>query len=452
MTGLAAATEPFAVADELTCYYDHPGEPANVHVEVGLPGRLDQDALRAAAAALLGAEPGLRARRASASPWQRRFRWEFAARPDADPVQAASYAGQADLDRQRDAFLSVPPPLDTAPPFLLLLASGPGGDCLLLNAHHARFDGLACLRLLTDLGTAYGRATGAGPAGTGQADSAAPGKPGHGRQEADAARSVGPWPGRPRPARGPGGPATRIAPGQGLGGRPRTPGYGAFLLTWEGSGLASAARGAGASVNDALITALMLTVTDWNASRRPAAGPGLIRITMPVGDRAQGGPDGAWANRSRLTAVAARVGAGAEPAALLAEVAAQTAAAKRREGPQVGVFSRALTAAPAPAAVKHAALRSAVRIAGPVVCDTALLSNLGPVEPPVFGDLPASQVWFSTSAHLPRGLSVGAVSSAGRLRLTFRYRRALLSAADAADFAGRYGKALDQLASSKAGN
>ncbi len=113
-------------------------------------------------------------------------------------------------------------------------------------------------------------------------------------------------------------------------------------------------------------------------------------------------------------------------------------------------MSRALTAVPCPAAVKNAALRAGLRAAGPVLCDTALLSNLGQVPPPAFGDLSASEVWFSTSAHLPRGLSVGAASSAGRLRLTFRYRHALLSGADAADFAGRYGKALDQLVSAKA--
>jgi NRPS condensation-like uncharacterized protein len=228
------------------------------------------------------------------------------------------------------------------------------------------------------------------------------------------------------------------------------------LRSWDSQELAGAARGSGASVNDVLITALMLTIADWNASRRPAgrglAGrPGLIRITMPVGDRLQAGPGGAWANRSRLAVVAARVAAGADPALVLAEVARQTTLAKRRQGLQVDAVSRALTAAPIPAEVKRVALRAALRIAGPALCDTALLSNLGPVEPPSFAGLTASQVWFSTSAHLPRGLSVGAVSAAGQLRLTFRYRRALLSAADAAEFGGRFALALDRLAPAKAG-
>jgi NRPS condensation-like uncharacterized protein len=446
-----AATAPFAVADELTCYYDRASEPANVHLEVRLPGRLDRDALRAATAALLEAEPGLRARRASSSGWRRRYRWEFPDRADADPVHVAGYTGQADLDRQRDAFVSMPPPLDAAPPFLLLLASGPDGDRLLLNAHHARFDGLACLRLLTELGALYGRLAGdfwpdENP------DNRAGSRPGPGAADspdrlAAPGQSVLTHASGRRVAR-----IVRIAPGEGLGAiaRPGRPGYGTCLLSRESQELADAARAAGASVNDMLLTALMLTIAGWNASRRPAGRSGLIRITMPVGERVPGGTAGVWANRSRLAAVAAHAAAGTQPAVLLAEVSRQATLAKRRQGPQVDAVSRALTAAPLPAGVKQLALRAALRVAGPAFCDTALLSNLGQVEPPPFAGLPATQVWFSTSAHMPRGLSVGAVSSAGVLRLTFRYRRALLSAADAAGFAARFGTALDQLAPAKA--
>jgi hypothetical protein len=448
------ATEPFAVADELTCYYDRPGEPANVHLEVRLPGRVDQDLLRASVAALLDAEPGLLARRAGCGRWQRRYRWEFPARPDADPLLVSAYADQPELDRQRDAFVSLPPPLDSAPPFLLLLASGPYGDHLLLNAHHARFDGLACVRLLAELGAAYGRQAGGPPAagrhhGPGAGGDGHPGAARHDLRE-PAGRPDRPGQGsRPgRPAWRLTGPVTRIAAGEGLDRRQAAPGYGACLLTCEGRAVADAARGAGASVNDVLITALMLTIADWNASRQPSARPatpGLIRITMPVGDRAQAGPGGAWANRSRLAAVAARPGAGTGAAALLAEVARQTAVAKRAQGPQVDAVSSMLTALPWPAVAKHRALRAALRIAGPALCDTALFSNLGQVAPPAFGDLTACEIWFSTSAHMPRGLSAGAVSSGGRLRITFRYRRALLSATDAVEFACRYAHALDQL-------
>jgi hypothetical protein len=51
---------------------------------------------------------------------------------------------------------------------------------------------------------------------------------------------------------------------------------------------------------------------------------------------------------------------------------------------------------------------------------------------------------------MPRGLSLGAVSVGGRLQLTFRYRRALFTGADAADFVGRYAKVLDQFTGQEA--
>jgi NRPS condensation-like uncharacterized protein len=92
-------------------------------------------------------------------------------------------------------------------------------------------------------------------------------------------------------------------------------------------------------------------------------------------------------------------------------------------------------------------LRLALRTAGPLLCDTSLVSNLGVVGPPQFGAATATDMWFSTSAHMPRGLSVGAVTVGGRLHLCLRYRRALLSEPSAARFAGLYATALGNLTS-----
>lgn len=425
--------ERFAVPDELTCYYDRPAEPANVHLEAHIPGRLDEAAVRASVRAVLTSEPGLRARRARTGRWRRSYYWEFPQDPDGDPVGTATHADEAELDRQRDVFLSQSPSLDTSPPLLFLLTSGPGGDCLILNAHHARFDGLSCLRLLRKVAQEYGaRAAEARPGASGPPESERP--------RLLEQRAAAPASGIRPTARTRARTIARIAPGQG---RPRSlPGYGAYLLTWDGLAVADSLRSAGASVNDLLITALMITISDWNDSR--VGHRGQIRITMPVGDRAQAGRDGQWANRSRLTAVAARVPAGTLGPELLDEVAQQTRYAKEHPGPQTDLFSRALAAAPVPVAVKHGLLRTALRVAGPLLCDTSLVSNLGVIEAPAFGASTASQVWFSTSAHMPRGLSLGSVTACGRLRLTFRYRHALFSDADAAEFAGRYAKVLDQ--------
>ena len=166
---------------------------------------------------------------------------------------------------------------------------------------------------------------------------------------------------------------------------------------------------------------------------------------MPVGDPAQAGSHGRWANASRLASVTARVAPGAMAVDLLADVAAQTRYAKEHAGPQVDVFCRSLAAAPIPVVIKDRVLRTALGLGGSFLCDTCLVSNLGVIEPVRFGEEPASQHWFSTFAHMPRGLSLGALTAAGVLHLTFRYRRALLSDQAAADFAARYAEALHRL-------
>jgi hypothetical protein len=55
-------------------------------------------------------------------------------------------------------------------------------------------------------------------------------------------------------------------------------------------------------------------------------------------------------------------------------------------------------------------------------------------------------MWFSAAAHMPRGLSVGAITVGGRLQLCFRYRNALFDQAAADDFAAEYARALSALA------
>jgi hypothetical protein len=116
---------PFGIADELSCYYDAPAEPCNVHVEVRVPGNLDSRALRDATAAALAAQPRALVRRAPGA-WWRRYAWEVPGQPDCDPVTTAAWAGEDELARVRARFLSAAPPLRSSPPLRILLAAGPG--------------------------------------------------------------------------------------------------------------------------------------------------------------------------------------------------------------------------------------------------------------------------------------------------------------------------------------
>jgi NRPS condensation-like uncharacterized protein len=332
---------------------------------------------------------------------------------------------EADLDESRERFMAAAPPLDRSPPFRLLLARGPGRDSLILNAHHAAFDGRSCLRLLRLIAERYD-ATGlpAAPAGAPfqtriprLAKTGSPGRAGH-------------------PVRR----NSRIAPRHADGHRTRrAPGYGFALLGWPGVPAVPAA-GAGeprVTVNDLLIAALIRAVQEWNAAAGRA--PGRVLISMPVDAREPGRGD-EIGNLSRLCTVTVEP---SEPGPLAWAVAAQTGPAKRKPGPAVGAALMAAARAPLPTPVKRRAIRLAVRTVGRLRCDTSLLSNLGNVaEPPRFGSLAPERMWFSTTAHMPRGLSVGAVTVGGRLQVCLRYRHALFDFAAARDFVALYAAAL----------
>jgi NRPS condensation-like uncharacterized protein len=424
---------PFGVVDELNCYFDAPAEPNNVHVEIWLPGRLDPGRLRDAVAAALAAEPRAGVRRARGGWWRRGYAWECPPRSDEDPVSTVTWRTETDLDKSRERFMAAAPPLDRSPPFRLLLARGPGRDSLILNAHHAAFDGRSCLRLLRLIAERYDAGTEASPP---LAEGASPGgalpelSPG-----AAAWRGVA---GRERRAvrRN-----ARIAPRHADGHRTRrAPGYGFALLGWPGVPAVPAAAGSGeprVTVNDLLIAALIEAVREWNAAAGRA--PGRVLISMPVDARGPG-QDDEIGNLSRLCTVTADP----SEADLLASVAAQTGLAKRNAGPPVSAALTAAARVPLPTPVKRRAVRLAVRTVGRLRCDTSLVSNLGVVsEAARFGSLAPERMWFSTTAHMPRGLSVGAITVGGRLQVCFRYRHALLDSAAARDFVALYAAALE---------
>jgi len=425
MTGI-----PFAVVDELSCYFDSAAEPNNVHLEAWLPGHLDPGRLRAAVATVLSSQPRARVRQAPRRWWHRGYAWETpaeTARPS-DIVSVTCWRSDADLDSARARFLATAPPLDRSPPFRLLLATGPDRDSVILNAHHAAFDGQSCLRLLRLIADQY-------------SDAAARSEDG-----ARGARRIPAEPGKRTAKNAASRRAARISPRHGDSRRQRHAlGYGFHLLAWpDVPPTPRPETGPRATVNDVLVAALIETIRQWNSNASPRH---PIRISVPADARPPGLAD-ELGNLSRLCTVT--VSAGAAPstgAPLLSTVAEQTRDAKRQPGPQVGDALAAVAKAPLPAAAKRPLLRLAVRCLGRLVSDTSLLSNLGNViAPPRFGQLTPSRMWFSTSAHMPRGLSVGAITVEGRLHLCFRYRRALFDDTAAARFAAGYATALTVLA------
>ncbi|HEY2549398.1 MAG TPA: hypothetical protein VGI64_02345 [Streptosporangiaceae bacterium] len=447
LTALAGPAR-LTVADELSCYYDTAAEPNNVHLEARPATRLDEQALRAAVLRVLAAHPRARARLVPGRPWQRPA-WEFPPHPEAAVLRSASWADEDELACIREQFLGQAPSLRSSPPVTFLLATGPDEDVVLLKANHAALDGMSCLTLLRDVARCYrGLPVAAEPTLAGDhapavdelRDGAAVSQPGASGRPRAAPSPAGARhsPGR-RPRR-----AARIA-GQRAAAHRRpergTDGYGVVLTQ---AAVPLPARPSAATVNDVMIAALIVAISRWNAAR--GAEHGLIRITVPI-DARPAGQARATGNLSRLSAVSALpVTEASGLRRLLDAVAAQTVTAKQDAGPQVGGMHRLLAGLPAPAAAKKRLVRAGLRLAGPLVCDTSLLSNLGRVsDPPAFGPGEAARLWFSTSAHMPRGLSVGAVTVGDTLQLCFRYRRALFDPAAANAFAACFEQAVAAL-------
>lgn len=407
---------PFTAVDELGDYFDRRGEPNNVHLEAVIAGHLDPVRLRASVRQALVAHPMARVRRAPRGRWDRRPAWEIAAGPDVEPVDHVRWTNETELAAHRHQLMATAPTLDLAPPFRVCHATGPDEDVLVLNAHHAAFDGMSCLRLLRSIANHY----------AGRPDPV-PTDPLPAREPtSSAARSVRRRPGYRRPA--------RVAAER----SPAAPGYGFQFRTLRLR--PGAMPKPTETINDVLLASLALAIANWNA--RHAGQSGTVRITMPINTRVD--EPHALGNLSRLTVVVSDHDDLADPRRLLASTARQTVEAKRGGDRQVDALSRALVAPWLPLATKAKLVHVARRLGSALFSDTSMLSNIGVVRDPLdFGTAyPLTAMWFSTPAPMPRGLSVGAVTVHDQLRLCFRYRRALFDDDAAARFAGLFADAV----------
>jgi NRPS condensation-like uncharacterized protein len=405
---MTATLVPFTLLDELACYFDDPAEPNNIHFEVHLTGRLDPARLRAAVLDTLAAHPLARVRRGRWHGWDRRLHWEIADRPDVPPVDLVRWQDSAELAQLRRRSLDVTPSLDLAPPLRIRHAVGPEWDALIVNIHHAAMDGLSGLRLLRSIARRY-----AGRPDPVSADPLAVRVP--------AART----PKAPRSLR----PVARIAPDGGES----SPGCGFHLVSIPYHSV----HNGSSTVNDVLLAALVIAVTQWNAEHGQDAG--TVRITLPVNARVDGNER--LGNLSRLAVIAN------DPTlrgnGLLADVVRQTVAVKSTAGPQIDAFTALLAAPWLPVAVKAKLPALALRLAG-AASDTTLLSNLGAVDdPPDFGAAATvNGLWMSPPVRMPRGVAIGAATVRDQLHLCFRYRLAQFDERAAARFAATFHTAL----------
>ncbi|MFJ7073050.1 condensation protein [Streptomyces sp. NPDC098781] len=430
---------PFPVVDEVARHCLQDEEPETVHVEVHLPGRLEQGRLRAAFAEALRRHPRILVREAPGRWYRRRYEWELTAGPDVEVV-SFPVPGRDALRDARTRALTQAPPLSLSPPIRVEVVQGAGpvegseatdavgdtgagrgsgaaahrpggaqGTVLFLTINHTALDGPACLRVLATAAQIYG--------GTDNSPAAPPVR--------TTPEAPPPYEDTPsnwsRPA--------RVAPGT----PEPSPGNGLLVTDLR---LPHRPKGSPYTVNDQLMVSTALTLAHWN--REHGAEPRPLRITMPVDDRPRDAsmPIG---NGTRLVEVpfspeelAAHTPA--DMPALLHRTATRTRALKSLPRPQLGHGAALLTAPVAPVAWRAALTRGLRRAAAPWT-STTLLSNIGRIPYALdFGAEAgrAHAVWFSAPARMPRGLTVTTASTAGRLHLALRWSRSLLGHGDGA--------------------
>jgi NRPS condensation-like uncharacterized protein len=236
---------------------------------------------------------------------------------------------------------------------------------------------------------------------------------------------------------------TRIAP---QGGQPGRPGYGFVLISDTVPRPVSDGDGPRPTVNDLLVAALCLTIDRWNRARSQLSGQ--ISVTVPVNGRAAAQRWQGDGNLSWLTRVVTGPSHRADPGLLLRHVATQTRVARERgRTHRTDALSRLLATGWAPMVVKQRVARLVRGLAAPVLTDSSLVSNLGLLpEAPTFDGSGTEQLWLAPLCPMPKGLALGAVSVAGQLYLSVRYRLTLLDQAAAQDFMTCFRAALGELA------
>ena len=414
---------------------ERPQDPWSIHLELRLEGRIDENRLEAAIRHAQQLHPMARARLQPYGAGARSYTWEIPAEPGDLPLQVAGAAGDEELDALRAGLLGTSVPLQSPPGFRLLLAHHPDGDRLMMNLNHTLADGLSAFRILTSIVRHY----------AGDEDPVPDVDPLAARDLKALAGSAGTLERLERLRLFAGylvrstTPPVRVQ-ARGVEARDPddAPGYGVELvpLSAEDTTRFMQRRVKPATVNDMLIAALVLAIREWN--REAGGRMGKVSVMMPVNLRRQDWWFEVVGNFSSYVNVILDQHQQTDFEATVQAVCEQSS--RLKEAGAAGTLIELLEIPSFLPAVLKARLREIAPTLGSSHVQTSWLSNLGRLpESPRMGDAGRVQaIWFSPPAHMPMGVSVGAVSLEDRLLLALRYRKAVFDAAAAREFGEMY--------------
>ena len=425
----AGGEVPYSLIDEGIQLLDADTAPSSIQMEARVGGRLDEARLRLAISSALEAHPMARARRVASNRWLTRDRWAFPhCRPEV--LHVVTCLDDHQLAATRAELQSLPWQLTTAPPLRAWLAHHPEGDVLMLSVHHAAMDGFGALRVLRSIARSYAGIPDPAPAVNFGEARQLPNRLVHSdgptrlRRAAVLAGRLGDL------AR----PPARIAPD----GATARPGYGfqTRALSIAQTDVLRAAEHPG-TLNDLLLAALHLTIAAWNAEHQ--ADCRRIAVLVPANLRPQPWREDVAGNFALPVRVSTNPRTRRGRRAVLTAVTEQTMRKKRTGmGGAILELLRHLDMLPLWA---KAAMVKLLPLTGDRLVDTSMFSNLGRLSEPVdfgAGAGEVTELWFSPPARMPLGVSVGAVTTSGRLHLVFRHRHSQYSELAAHRFAERF--------------
>jgi NRPS condensation-like uncharacterized protein len=421
---------PFGLVDEAIQLMGDGDEPWSIQLEVRVAGQLDVTRLKAAITTALAAHPMARARRVASSRWTSHDRWAIGAGGPLDILRVVHCSDDDQLAAARAELQSLHVSLDTSPPLLAWLAHHPDGDVLMLNVHHAAMDGFGALRVLRSIARACAGTTDPAP----QIDFSEAWRLPTRLLHADPSTRLRRGLALAERLRDLVAPPARIARD---GGTPRA-GYGfqPRVLTTDQTNALLALDHAG-TVNDVLLGALHLTIAAWNAEH--GAPCRRIGVLVPANLRPAGWRHDVAGNFALPTRVSTAPRDRRSRRAVVASITRQTTR-KKRTGMGTAFLELLGPTGRLPLWVKQSAVRL-LPLTGDRLVDTSMFSNLGLLTDPLDfgGDAgPVAEVLFSPPARMPLGVSVGAITSGGRLHLSFRHRHQQFGDDAARRFADRY--------------
>ncbi len=432
---------PFSVIDQAIHLLDVATAPWSIQLEVRIKGHLDEARLRAAIGAGISHYPMARVRKLPSRLRSRGDNWCVESEPALDPLRVVDCPDDDALTAARSRLQGISVPLTESPPLRVLLARHPGGDVVMLNVNHAAMDGYGALRVLRSIARAY----------SGEPDPIPTLDFYETRHVAGNVRAR-PWIRVRRQLEL----ITRlrdliVPPARVAGdGAADEAGYGfvhSRLSHSQTGALVAGVKAMGgegegkATVNDALLAALHLAIGDWNAQHQKPCR--RIGVLVPANLRPAEWREEVAGNFSLPARISTNRRDRRTTATALKAVAVQT-----RRKKQVGMgtaFIELLGRTRLLPLWANRLVVLALPLTGNRLVDTAMLSNLGRVDMPPFGEAGAGQVdelWFSPPARMPLGLTIGAATVGGRLHLVLRYRNRQFDHAAAVRFADLYVRTL----------